>query len=129
MYPEASGVSFPVIIRHFRWKMDVDCLRGKTDSGNVNFKPDEATSTTNSPYVHNPDGHISGSIQHSVNIQFYKDRGFFEELTDNPLVLHIGENVYVKVSTKVTTGKMRLHTCITSPYSGSSLEYVLIKDG
>lgn len=132
-YPE-SKIPNPVIIRNFRWTIDVDCELGKVNSGNINFHPDETYSTTdrNHQLVEPVTGHLSGTGKETITIKFYKDSKFLEQLKGSPVHIHIGETVYVKVISDADSNyKMRLHSCIAKPLSYSSIQdtYPLIKDG
>ena len=133
MYPE-SNVPNPLIVRNFRWSVDVDCEIAKVNSGNVNFRPDETQSTTDryNSGNHPVTAHVSGSGKETVTIEFYKDSNFIEKISGSPLHMHLGETVYVKVTSDADSNyKMRLHSCFAKPLSYSSTDqlYALIKDG
>lgn len=134
MYPE-SKIPNPVIIRNYRWAVDVDCELKKVNSGNVNFHPDETQSTTDRyqhPWSEPVTAHLSGSGEEKINIQFFKDSNFLEQISGNPVHMHIGDKVYVKVTSDADANyKMRLHSCTAKPYYYTSVasSYQLIKDG
>ncbi|VDH91103.1 Hypothetical predicted protein [Mytilus galloprovincialis] len=133
MYPEANTPN-PVVIRHFRWTIDIDCELSKINSATVNFHPNEIISTTVSSHGgHGNVDHISGSGKEGVIIAFFKDQHFLQQISGNPLQIHIGENIYVKVKTQTTDNnyKMRLHSCVAKPqsYSSATYAYPLIQDG
>lgn len=134
MYPEANTPN-PIVIRSFRWTVDVQCELNKINSGHVNFHPNELDSTTRSNSGFTQGGHnvVTGSNKEGVEITFYKDPNFLEVVKGNPLQIHIGDKIYVKVKAHTTDSnyKMRLHSCIAKPqsYSSSTGSYPLIKDG
>lgn len=131
MYPESSTPN-PIVIRHYRWTIDIDCELSKKNSASINFHPNEVLSTTvSSNGGHGNIDHISGSGKESVIIAFFKDQHFLQQITGYPLQILIGENIYVKVKTQTTDDnyKMRLHSCVAKPQSSSSTTYPIIKDG
>ncbi|XP_045164170.2 zona pellucida sperm-binding protein 2-like [Mercenaria mercenaria] len=110
----------PFIIRQYKWKYGVEC----------DISRNEATS---SHVHHNVESHHSVVSGHySINLTFFKDPSFMNQLPGNPVQTNVGDDVYVKVFTTATDWniKMRLHTCYTKPTeAAANMVYYIIKDG
>jgi len=86
-------------------------------------------------HVHNEVNthHAAFEVKNNVSIAFFTDPNFMHELPGNPVHLHVGDQVFLKVFTPMAdwTIKMRLHSCFTQPFlsADESSKYYLIKDG
>ena len=129
MYPEVN-ITHPVIIRNFRWKQDVACKISKVNSGHINFQPNENGSIATHPGMNNS---IVGNGKERMNLQFYTDQHYYQQISGNPISVRIGEDVYVRVTAVSSNDdyKMRIHSCYAVPTSSTPMTqgYTLIKDG
>ncbi|XP_053391820.1 zona pellucida sperm-binding protein 2-like [Mercenaria mercenaria] len=110
----------PFIIRQHKWTYGVECdvSRNEATSSHVHHDVDAIHSAVSSHY--------------EINMTFFKDPGFMNELPGNPLHTNVGDDVYVKVFTLATDWniKMRLHTCYTKPTEvAADMTYYIIADG
>jgi len=86
-------------------------------------------------HVHNEVNthHAAFEVKNNVSIAFFSDPNFMHELPGNPVHLHVGDQVFVKVFTTMVewSMKMRLHSCFTQSFlsADESSKYYLIKDG
>ncbi|XP_053376834.1 neurogenic locus notch homolog protein 1-like [Mercenaria mercenaria] len=110
----------PFIIRQHKWTYGVEC----------DISRNEATS---SHVHHNVETHHSAISGHySINMTFFKDPEYMNQLPGNPIQTSVGDDVYVKVFTTATDWniKMRLHTCYTKPKeTTTNMTYNIIRDG
>ena len=121
LYHTISDPENPSVIRDHIWTYTIECdvIQNEVTSSHVH---------------HQVESHSSVIVgHHDINMAFYKDASFHEEIPGNPLVVNVGDLVYVKVYTSEPdwTVKMKLHTCFTSPSSQTSdlTRYYLIKEG
>ena len=88
-----------------------------------------------SSHVHNEVNthHAAFEVKNNVSIAFFSDPNFMHELPGNPVHVHVGDQVFVKVFTTMVEWsiKMRLHSCFTQSFlsADESSKYYLIKDG
>ena len=76
---------------------------------------------------------VTGSSHFAVNMSFYSDPNFMNQIYGNPLHVSVGDKVYVKVFTTTPdwTVKMRVHTCYTKPsqYAADYMKFYLVRNG
>ncbi|XP_053388149.1 deleted in malignant brain tumors 1 protein-like [Mercenaria mercenaria] len=124
VYPEATE-PFPIVVRGYRWTVEVECDVARTDTLANSFHPNRTV------VHHNP--HKTSSTHYSSEVKFFSDGTFFKEIHGNPLSLKTGEDVYVMV--KMTSDdvniKMRVDSCYTKPdpNAGPALTFPLIQNG
>lgn len=110
----------PFIIRQHKWTYTVEC----------DVNRNEATS---SHVHHDIDAHHTAVSGHyNISMMFYKDPGYMQQMSGNPIHVNVGDQVYVKVVTKASDWsiKMRMHTCYTKPKeSADNMIFYIIKDG
>ncbi|XP_052765783.1 CUB and zona pellucida-like domain-containing protein 1 isoform X2 [Mya arenaria] len=108
-----------MIIRQHIWEYEVEC--------------DLVTSGQSSSHIHHGVHHDHAiTVQNNINLAFYSDANFADQIKGNPVEVHTGDNVYVKVFTTIAdwSMKLRLHSCFTrQTSSGAATNYFLIKDG
>ncbi|KAK3096265.1 hypothetical protein FSP39_025096 [Pinctada imbricata] len=128
IYPESTS-SFPLIVHRYRWRVDLQCDLSRTVQVTNHYKPTEATPTRQTV----PHHHVGGTGNYGINIQFFKDPAFYQEISGNPITASIGNDVFVKVTMNSNDPgiKMRLHTCVTMPTPGadSTNTYTIVRDG
>ena len=114
-------INNPFVIRQYKWTYNFECdvNRNEVASSHVH---------------HDIDAHNSVvSVHHKIDMTFYKDPNFMDQVSGNPIHVQVGDDVYVKVFTTETdwTVKMRLHTCFTKPFENSdeNEKYYVIKNG
>lgn len=116
--------SHPFLIRHYNWTVGVECdvQRNETSSGHIHH--DTSGSSANAAL---------GSSHYTVDMSFFSDPGFMNQIHGNPVHVAVGSKVYVKVFTTSSdwTVKMRVHTCYTKPTPSAPdhLKYEMIKNG
>ncbi|XP_060602718.1 deleted in malignant brain tumors 1 protein-like [Ruditapes philippinarum] len=124
VYPEAS-VPFPVVVRGYRWTVELECDVARTDTLTNSFHPNRTV------VHHNP--HITSNTHYTSQVKFFADGTFFKEISGNPLSLKTGEDVYVMVKMSSDDGniKMRVDSCYTKPSAnaGPALTFPLIQNG
>lgn len=73
------------------------------------------------------------SLQYPVNVSFYLDPNYINQVSGSPLHASVGEHVYVKVFTTTNdwNAKMRVHSCYTKPSLNAPdhTKYYLIQNG
>ncbi|XP_060553776.1 protein crumbs-like [Ruditapes philippinarum] len=109
----------PSIVRHHYWSYNVAC----------NFDQGESTST----HLHHIHESYSSNItgHRDISITFYKDHTYQQQIHGNPLSVHVGDKVFVKVATSIMdwNTKLRLHTCHAVSSDLSRADHMLIRDG
>ena len=114
----------PFIIRHYNWTVRVECdvYRNETATGHILH---DAASNTSLQ--------VAGETHYAVSMSFYKDPGYMTEIPGNPLHVHVGTLVYVKVYTiaPAFTVKMVVKDCYTkiSENVTDATSFYLIKNG
>lgn len=125
VYPEASS-PFPIVIRGYRWTVELECDVARTETVVNNFHPNHSVAVH-----HNP--HITNTAHYNLDVKFFSDGTFYKEINGKPLSLKTGEDVYVMV--KMTSDdvniKMRVDSCYAKPdqNAGPSLTFPLIQNG
>ncbi|XP_053387839.1 uncharacterized protein LOC123542581 [Mercenaria mercenaria] len=111
----------PFLIRRHMWTFAVECdiIRGGTGNSHLH---------------HGIETHHATYVEHyNVTVELYSDQQFQHPINGNIGIVHVGEDVYVKVSTTIPdwNTKMRLHTCFTRPNTNatSEMDVVLINNG
>ncbi|XP_053389049.1 deleted in malignant brain tumors 1 protein-like [Mercenaria mercenaria] len=111
----------PFLIRRHIWTFAVECdvFRGGTGTSHLH---------------HGIETHHATYVQHyNVTVELFSDQHFQHPIHGGTGIVHVGEDVYVKVSTTIPdwNTKMRLHTCFTRPNNNatSELDVVLINNG
>ncbi|KAL3887262.1 hypothetical protein ACJMK2_027206 [Sinanodonta woodiana] len=124
VYPEGSN-PFPLIVRRYLWKVDVQCDLSRNDVTEHHFKPNQTTVQENH--------HVEGAAHYSIQLQFFKDPAFYQQITGEPISAKTGDEVYVKVllnSNDINT-KMIVRSCYAkpTPNADQASTYYLIKNG
>jgi len=67
---------FPVIVYQYRWKINIHCDIGRQVTVTQHFKPTDATASV----THSTHSPIGGHATYGIDLQFYNDPGFFQEI-------------------------------------------------
>ncbi|XP_033725598.1 deleted in malignant brain tumors 1 protein-like isoform X2 [Pecten maximus] len=120
--------NYKFIIREYRFKIDVECDMATHETVSQHF-----IETHNQVRKRSSNPHISGSGHYNMQMAFYRDQGYQQQMPGNPLTVSIGQDIYVSVTTPLSDYdvKMRVESCYTlpSPTAGDQLKFYLIKNG
>ncbi|XP_053387198.1 deleted in malignant brain tumors 1 protein-like [Mercenaria mercenaria] len=81
VYPE-SRTPFPIIVRGYRWKVDVQCDVSRIEEVSNNFQP-------NRTIIHE-NQHVSSSSHYKSDVSFFTDGTFYQQIQGNPITLKTG---------------------------------------
>ena len=111
----------PYLVLKHEWTFMVEC--------DVNANEITSSHVEHLPEIHN----ASFSSHYHLSMSYFSDVNFLHRISGNPLMVHLGDNVFVKVFTTLPDWdtKMILDTCYTRPSSvnTTTMDVALIKDG
>ncbi|KAK3596697.1 hypothetical protein CHS0354_038034 [Potamilus streckersoni] len=81
VYPEGSN-PFPLIVHRYLWKVDVQCDLSRNDVIEHHFRPNQTTVQEHH--------HVEGASHYSIQLKFFKDPAFYQEITGEPISAKTG---------------------------------------
>lgn len=116
------------IVRDYRFKIDVHCDLPTQETVSQHF-----IETHNKVRTRSRNPIVSGSGHYNVHMSFYRDPAYRKLMTGSPLLVNIGEEIYVTVTTPLSADDviMNIESCYTLPFpnAGDHLKFYLIKNG
>ncbi|XP_033726100.1 deleted in malignant brain tumors 1 protein-like isoform X2 [Pecten maximus] len=120
--------NYKFIVRDYRFKIDVHCDLPTHETVSQHF-----IETHNKVRKRSNNPSVSGSGHYNIHMSFYRDSTYRQQMTGSPLMVDIGQDVYVSVTTPLSDFyiKMRVESCFTLPLPGAGdhLKFYLIKTG